>query len=167
VTGVTSTRNVDMVRSIGADHVIDYTREDFTTSAEWYDVILDNVGNHSMSATRRALRPTGILISNGGGHANGKLWRTIRTAIVSVFVRQQARPSVKSQNRADLVAIAELVKAGRVSPVIDSTYALDETPQAIARAATGHARGTVVIAIGGAKVGVVAGPPTFTPALAS
>jgi NADPH:quinone reductase-like Zn-dependent oxidoreductase len=147
VTGVTSTNNVELVRSIGADHVIDYTREDFTKGAERYDVILDNVGNHSMAQTRRALTATGILISNGGGHAGGKLARTIRTMLVSIFVRKQAAPTVKAQNRDDLVALKELVEAGKIRPVIDSTYSLSETPKAIARVAAGRARGTIVIAV--------------------
>ncbi len=102
VTGVTSTKNLDMVRSIGADHVIDYTKEDFRKGGPRYDLILDNVGDHSMSETRRALTPDGTLISNGGGHAGGKLSRVIRLTVVSMFVRQQGGPSVKSQNRADL-----------------------------------------------------------------
>jgi NADPH:quinone reductase-like Zn-dependent oxidoreductase len=147
VTGVTSTKNVDLVRSIGADHVIDYTREDFTKGAKRYDLILDNVGNHSMAQTRRALTPTGILISNGGGHAGGKLARTIRTMLVSIFVRQQAAPSVKAQNRDDLVALKELVEAGKVTPVIDGFYPLSDTPKAIARLTTGRARGTIVVAV--------------------
>jgi len=145
VTGVTSTRNVELVRSIGADHVIDYTVEDFTKGGPRYDLILDNVGNHSMAETRRALTPTGTLISNGGGHEDGKLARTIKAAIASMVVRQQAAPSVKTQNRSDLVALAALVEAGAVSPVIDRTYALRQTPEAIGHVAAGHARGTVVI----------------------
>ena len=147
VTGVTSTRNVDMVRSIGADHVIDYTREDFTDRPQRYDVILDNVGNHSMARNRRALTRDGTLISNGGGHSDGKLGRTVRTMLVSMFVRQQASPTVKTQNHADLVALKELVEAGKVTPVIDRTYPLTETPAAIGHVAAGHARGTVVIAV--------------------
>jgi NADPH:quinone reductase-like Zn-dependent oxidoreductase len=147
VTGVTSTKNVDMVRSIGADHVIDYTREDFTRGAERYDLILDNVGNHSMARTRRPLTPSGILISNGGGHADGKLGRTVRAMLASMFVRQQASPTVKTQNHDDLVALKELVEAGKVTPVIDRTYPLAETPEAIGHVAAGHARGTVVIAV--------------------
>ena len=147
VTGVTSTKNVEMVRAIGADHVIDYTREDFTTGAERYDVILDNVGNQSMARTRRALAPSGILISNGGGHAGGKLSRTLRTMLVSLVVRRQAGPTVKTQNKGDLVALRDLVEAGRVTPVIDRTYPLTETPRAIDHVAAGHARGTVVIAV--------------------
>jgi NADPH:quinone reductase-like Zn-dependent oxidoreductase len=147
VTGVTSTRNVELVRAIGADHVIDYTREDFTTGTERYDLILDNVGNHSLAQTRRALAPTGTLISNGGGHKGGKLARTIRTMLVSMVVKQQAKPSVKTQNRGDLVALKELVEAGAVTPVIDRTFALGETSRAIAHVAGGHARGTAVLSI--------------------
>jgi NADPH:quinone reductase-like Zn-dependent oxidoreductase len=147
VTGVSSTRNLELVRSIGADHVIDYTREDFTTGAERYDLILDNVGNHSMAQTRRALTPSGTLISNGGGHANGKLGRTVRAMLVSMFVKQQASPTVKTQNHEDLVALRGLAEAGKVTPVIDRTYPLIETPAAIGHVAAGHARGTVVIAV--------------------
>ena len=147
VTGVTSTGNLDMVRSIGADHVIDYTSEDFRKGGPRYDLILDNVGNYSMSETRRALTPNGTLLSNGGGHAGGKLSRVIRLTVVSMFVHQQGKPSVKTQNRADLVALKELVKAGKLTPVSDSTYPLRETPRAIGHVAAGHARGTVVIAL--------------------
>ena len=147
VTGVTSTKNLEMVRSIGADHVIDYTRDDFTKGAERYDLILDNVGIHSMARTRHALTPGGTLISNGGGHADGKLSRTVRALVVSMFVRQQASPTVKTQNHDDLVALKGLVEAGQVTPVIDRTYPLTETPAAIGHVATGHARGTVVIAV--------------------
>ena len=147
VTGVSSTKNLGMVRSIGADHVIDYTREDFTAGTERYDLILDNVGNHSMARTRRALAPGGMLISNGGGHADGKLGRTIRTMLVSMFVRQQASPTVKTQNHDDLVALKALVEAGKLRPVIDRTYPLIQTPEAIDHVAAGHARGTVVISV--------------------
>lgn len=147
VTGVCSTSNVELVRSIGADHVVDYTREDFTKGKIRYDLILDNVGNHSMAQARRALAPTGTLISNGGGHADGKLGRTVRTMLASMFVRQQAAPSVKTQNAADLVALRELVEAGSITPVIDRTYALNDTAQAIRRVATGRARGTIVITV--------------------
>jgi NADPH:quinone reductase-like Zn-dependent oxidoreductase len=147
VTGVTSTKNVDMVHAIGADHVIDYTRDDFTTGPERYDLILDNVGNKSMARTRRALSPTGTLISNGGGHAGGKLGRTVRAMLASMVVRQQASPSVKTQNHDDLVALKGLVEAGKVTPVIDRTYPLPETPAAIGHVAAGHTRGTVVITV--------------------
>jgi NADPH:quinone reductase-like Zn-dependent oxidoreductase len=147
VTGVCSTENVELVRSIGADHVIDYTREDFAVGTERYDVILDNVGNHSMARTRRALTPGGTLISNGGGHADGKLGRTLRTLLVSMFVRQQAGPTVKTQNHDDLVALRDLVDAGSIAPVIAGIYPLSRTPEAIGHVAAGHARGTVVITI--------------------
>ena len=147
VTGVCSTKNVELLRSIGADHVIDYTKEDFRKAEPRYDLILDNVGDHSMSATRRALAPNGMLISNGGGHAGGALGRMIRLTIVSMFVRQQGRPSPKFQNRADFEVLKKLVEAGKVTPVIDGSYPLRETPKAIGQVAAGHARGTVVIAI--------------------
>jgi NADPH:quinone reductase-like Zn-dependent oxidoreductase len=147
VTGVCSTSNVEMVRAIGADHVIDYTREDFTTGTMKYDVILDNVGNHSMARTRRALTLAGTLISNGGGHAGGKLGRTVRTMLVSLFVHQQAGPTVKMQNRGDLVALRGLIDGGRVTPVVDRTYRLAETAQALGHVAAGHARGTVVVTV--------------------
>jgi len=147
VTGVSSTKNLDMVRSIGASHVIDYTHEDFTQGERRYDLILDNVGNHAMARTRRALKPTGTLISNGGGHADGKLSRTVRTMLVSMFVRQQASPTVKTQNHDDLVALKGLLETGEVTPVIDGTYPLARTREAIARVAAGHARGTVVVTV--------------------
>jgi NADPH:quinone reductase-like Zn-dependent oxidoreductase len=156
VTGVTSTKNVDLVRSIGADHVIDYTSDDFTAGGPRYDLILDNVGNHSMARTRRALKPDGTLISNGGGHAGGKLGRTIRLMLVSMFVKQQAGPTVKTQNREDLVALRELVDAGKVRPVIDGTYPLDQTRRALERVAGGHTRGTIVISMAPSEPGPVA-----------
>ena len=147
VTGVCSTKNLELVRSIGADHVIDYTQQDFRDGAERYDVILDNVGDRSMADTRRALTPNGKLVSNGGGHASGKLGRTIRAFLASLVVRQQARPSVKTQNRPDLIALKELVEAGEVTPVIGGTYPLGQTADAISQVAAGHARGTLVIAM--------------------
>jgi NADPH:quinone reductase-like Zn-dependent oxidoreductase len=150
VTGVCSTGNVEMVRSIGADHVIDYTREDFTRGGQRYDFILDNVGNHSLSDTRRVLSPTGRLQSNNGtsgGRWFGTTGTVIKTAVVSRFVRQQAGPSIKFPNREDLVALKELIEAGKVTPVIDGTYPLSGTPEAIGHVGGGHARGTVVIAV--------------------
>ena len=147
VTGVCSTKNVEMVRSIGADHVIDYTKDDFTEGGPRYDLILDNVGNHSMARTRRALTPMGTLISNGGGHSDGKLGRTMRTMLVSMFVRQQAKPTVKTQNHDDLVTLKELVEAGKVTPVIGGTYPLSQTAEAIGHVAAGHAQGTLVVTV--------------------
>jgi NADPH:quinone reductase-like Zn-dependent oxidoreductase len=147
VTGVCSTKNLELVRSIGADHVIDYTQEDFRDGADRYDVILDNVGDRSMPDTRRALTQNGTLLSNGGGHSTGKLGRVIRGFLASLIVRQQARPSVKTQNRSDLIDLKELVEAGGVRPVIGGTYPLGRTADAISQVAAGHARGTLVIAV--------------------
>jgi NADPH:quinone reductase-like Zn-dependent oxidoreductase len=147
VTGVCSTKNLELVRSIGADHVIDYTQEDFRDGADRYDVILDNVGDRSMPDTRRALTPNGTLLSNGGGHSTGKLGRVIRGFLASLIVRQQARPSVKTQNRSDLIHLKELVEAGGIRPVIGGTYPLGRTADAISQVAAGHARGTLVIAV--------------------
>jgi NADPH:quinone reductase-like Zn-dependent oxidoreductase len=147
VTGVASTRNADLVRSIGADHVVDYTKEDFTKGTERYDFILDNVANHSLSDTRRALSPTGVLLPNGGGHTGGGTGRIIRATIASLFIRGQGRPSVKFQNAADLAALVDLIEAGKITPVIDSAYPLAETAAAIRHLGTSRARGTVVITI--------------------
>ena len=147
VTAVVSTANMDTVRSIGADHVIDYTQEDFTEGAARYDFILDNVGNHSLADTRRALTPNGMLQPNGGGHSGGAMGTVIKALVSSLFVRQQGRPSVKFQNHADLVALKELVEDGKVMPVIDGTYPLSGAPEAIGHVGEGHARGTVVIAM--------------------
>ena len=147
VTGVTSTSNMEMVRSIGADHVIDYTHDDFTKAGPQYDFILDNVGNHSLAETRRALTPDGTLLPNGGGHSGGGLGRVIKAHVAATFVRQQGRPSIKFQNADDLAVLKDLVEAGKVVPVIDGTYPLSETPEAIEHVAAGHARGTIVIAV--------------------
>jgi NADPH:quinone reductase-like Zn-dependent oxidoreductase len=151
VTGVCSTANVDMVRSIGADHVVDYTKEDFTKGAPRYDFILDNVANYSMAATRHALTPNGVLQPNGGGHSSGRwigsIGGVIKVALIAKFVRQQLGPSVKFQNRADLLALTELIEAGKLTPVIDGTYPLSRTAEAMSHVAEGHARGTVVITV--------------------
>ena len=147
VTAVCSTRNVDMVRSIGADHVIDYTREDFTKGGPRYDFILDNVGNDSPSETRRALTPNGRLLPNGGGHSGGALGNLIKAHVSEFFLRQQARPAIKWQNPADLIALQTLVEEGKVVPVLDATYALLDTPRAVGHVGAGHARGTVVITV--------------------
>jgi NADPH:quinone reductase-like Zn-dependent oxidoreductase len=151
VTGVCSTRNVDMVRSIGADQVIDYTQEDFTQSGERYDLILDNVANHSLSDFRRALTPKGTLLTNAGGHSSGRwigpLGPAIKALVLSLFVRQQGRPFVSTNNKEDLIVLKELIEAGKVTPVIDRTYPLSETPEAIGYLGEGHARGKVVITV--------------------
>jgi NADPH:quinone reductase-like Zn-dependent oxidoreductase len=160
VTGVTSARNAELVRSIGADHVIDYTGQDFRAAGPRYDLILDNVGDRSMAATRRALLPTGTLISNGGGHAGGKVWRVMRATVASMVSRQQAKPTVKTQSRADLVALAAMVEAGSLHPVVGATYPLEETAAAIRQVAGGHARGTLVISV------TAAAAPAAAPAAA-
>jgi NADPH:quinone reductase-like Zn-dependent oxidoreductase len=150
VTAVCSTRNVEMLRSIGADHVIDYTREDFTRSGQRYDFILDNVANHSLSDLRRALTPTGTLVPNGGAFENH--WfagggRVISAHVMSRFVSQSLRPFLVSMNLADLVTIKDLVEAGKITPVIDRTYPLNEADQAIDHVGQGHARGKVAISV--------------------
>ena len=153
VTGVCSTRNVDMVRSIGADHVIDYTQEDFTKGGQRYDFILDDVGNHSLSATRRVLTPTGKLQSNNGtrgGRWFGTTGTVIKTAALSKLTHQQAGPSIKFTNRKDLLVLKGLIEAGKVTPLIDRAYPLSETGEAIDHVGEGHARGTVVITVSGA-----------------
>lgn len=153
VTGVCSTRNMDMVRSIGADHVIDYTAEDFTRSGQRYDFILDNVANHSLSDLRRAVTPTGALVPNGGGFDNR--WfasggRVIRANVLKRSSDHRLRPFLLSPNLQDLVALKELIEAGKITPVMDRTYPLSETPQAIGHVGEGHARGKVAITVEGA-----------------
>ena len=150
VTGVCSTRNVDLVRSIGADHVIDYTREDFTQTGQRYDFILDNVGNHSLSDLRRALTPAGTLVPNSGGFDNrwfASLGRVVSAHVMSPFVSQTLRPFVVSPKHADLVVLKDLMEAGKVTPVIDRTYPLSEVSQALGYVGGGHARGKVVITV--------------------
>jgi len=150
VTGVCSTRNVEMVRSIGADHVIDYTREDFTRNGHRFDFILDNVANHSLSDTRRVLTPSGKLQSNNGtsgGRWFGTIGTVLKSATVSLFDRRQLGPAIKFANRADLLVLKELTEAGKITPVIDATYAMSDTGKALAHVGEGHARGTVVISV--------------------
>lgn len=151
VTGVCSTSNVDLVRSIGADDVIDYTKEDFTMSGQQYDLIFDNVGNRSLPDYRRALTRKGTLIPNsnkGSGHwIGGFLSRAIQALVVSPFVSQRLRPFAATEKSQDLVALAELIEAGKVTPVIDRTYPLTETAKAVSHYGTGHTRGKVVITL--------------------
>jgi len=142
VTGICSTRNLDMVRSIGADHVIDYTKEDFTQSGQRYDLILDQVANHSLSDFRRALTPQGIHIPNSG-HAG--LGYIVKAFVSSLFMRQQGRPYIAIPNKEDLVVLKELIEYGKLTPVIDRVYSLSETPEAFRYLDEGHARGKVVI----------------------
>ena len=147
VTGVCSTRNVDMVRSLGADHVVDYTRTDFTRTDKRYDVILDNVEAQPLAAVRRALRPTGTLIPNSGrgGRWLGPLGRIVTARVLSGFTRQQLRPFTSVGKRQDLLTLADLLTTGQVTPVIDRTYPLDEAADALRYVAAGHTRGKVVV----------------------
>jgi NADPH:quinone reductase-like Zn-dependent oxidoreductase len=150
VTGVCSTGHVDMVRSIGADLVIDYTQKDFTQDGQRYDFILDNVANHSLSDLRGALTPTGTLVPNGGGFDNRWLasgGRVIRAHAINRFVNHKLQPFLVSFNLEDLAALEELIEAGKLTPVIDRTYPLAETPQAISHVREGHARGKVAITV--------------------
>jgi len=150
VTGVCSTRNVEMVRSIGADRVIDYTTEDFTKSGVQYDFILDNVSNHSLTDLRRVLTPTGTLIPNGGGFDNRWLasgGRIVRAAVLFQFGGQTLGNFLVASNHADLAVLAELIEAGKVTPVMDRTYPLSETAQAIDHVGRGHARGKIAITV--------------------
>ena len=149
VTGVCSTRNVEMVRSIGADHVVDYTQEDFTEGDQRYDFILDNVGTHSLSHTRRALTPKGKLLANGArvGGWFGGLKDPIVAFVLSLFVRQQGRPFLSMPNTEDLATLKDLAETGKVTPIIDRTYPLDQTPDAVAHVGEGHAQGKTIITI--------------------
>lgn len=147
VTGVCSTGNVDMVRTIGAAHAIDYTREDFTRGRQRYDLIFDNVENRSLADCRRALTPDGTLILNSGTGARGlrMLIRLVTPLVLAPFVRHRLRRYVSGARHADLVVLKELVESGQVSPVIDRTYPLRETPAALRYLEQGHARGKVVV----------------------
>jgi len=152
VTGVCSTRNVDLVRSLGADHVIDYTKEDFAKGTERYDVILDNVPNHSLSECRRILTPNGKYVMIGGGGPNDSRWvgpfgRVIKTMVLSPFTSQKMGMMMADANGKDLTILADMMQSGKLKPVIDRTYKLNEVPAAIAYLEEGHARGKVVITV--------------------
>jgi NADPH:quinone reductase-like Zn-dependent oxidoreductase len=152
VTGVTSTRNVDMVRSIGADQVIDYTREDFTKGSQRYDLIFDLVGNRSLLENRRVLKPNGVYVGIAGGGPNdggliGPLAGPIKDFMVSPFVSQKFVFFVVKLNKEDLTILGDLMRAGRVIPVIDRRYTLSETAEAIRYIEQGHARGKIVITL--------------------
>jgi NADPH:quinone reductase-like Zn-dependent oxidoreductase len=150
VTGVCSTAKMDMVRSIGADHVLDYTRDDITADGHRYDLILDTGGNRPLSQLRRALTPRGTLVIVGG-ETEGK-WlagsdRQLRAVVLSLFTSQQLGTFICSENAEDLRVLTELIESGQVTPVIDSTCPLSDTPAAIRYMQEGHARGKVVIDI--------------------
>jgi NADPH:quinone reductase-like Zn-dependent oxidoreductase len=150
VAGVCSTTKMDLVRSIGADHVIDYTREDFADDRNRYDVILDIAGNRSLSQLRRALAPEGTLVlvgGEGGGRWFGGIDRQLRALVLSLFVGQKLGTWIATQPKGDLEALRELLEAGKVTPVVDRTYPLSEVPEAIRYMREGHARGKVVITV--------------------
>ena len=150
VTAVCSTTKVDMVRSIGADRVIDYTKEDFTQGDERYDVILDIGGNSSLSRLRRALTAKGTLVIAGGetdGRWLGGTDRQVRALMLSPFVGQKLGTFISSENAEDLIVLKDLIEAGKVKPIIDRTYALSDVPDAIRYLEEGNARGKVAITI--------------------
>lgn len=149
VTGVCSTRNVDLVRSLGADDVIDYTKTDFTRAGKRYDVILDNVEAAPLADARRALTDAGILIPNSGrgGRWLGPIGRIIKARALSVFTRQRLHPFTSIGKREDLLALAELLASGRVAPIIDRSYPLEESADALGYVGAGHTRGKVVITV--------------------
>jgi NADPH:quinone reductase-like Zn-dependent oxidoreductase len=150
VTGVCSTKNVEMVRSIGANQVVDYTQEDFTKSARRYDVILDCVGNHSFSESRRVMNPRGIYVGAGGTSDNwmiGPLTGALKALVLSWFVSQKQVMVLAKPSKEDLTIMGELMAIGKVTPVIDRCYSLCEVPEAVRYLEAGHARGKVVITV--------------------
>jgi NADPH:quinone reductase-like Zn-dependent oxidoreductase len=150
VTGVCSTAKVDLVRSIGADAVIDYTQDDFVELGRRYDLILDIAGRRSVSHLRRALAPRGTLVivgGEGGGRWFGGIDRQLRAQMLSPFVSQKLGTFVAKQNSENLMVLKELIEAGKVTPVIDRTYPLSEVPEAMRYVEAGHARGKVVITL--------------------
>jgi NADPH:quinone reductase-like Zn-dependent oxidoreductase len=150
VTGVCSTRNLDLVRSLGADHVVDYTRQDFSANGRRYDVVLQLAGTRSPSDLRRALTPRGTLSLSSGdsdGRWIGPIDRMVKAVVLSPFVGQRLGSFLERSSREDLALLRELIEAGTVTPVIDRTYPLREVPEAIRYLETGRARGKVVITV--------------------
>jgi NADPH:quinone reductase-like Zn-dependent oxidoreductase len=151
VTGVCSTGSVDLVRSIGAAHVVDYTKDDFTDGRVRYDVIQDNVGNQPLTRLRRALTPTGTLVINAGGPPSGQVFGPIggilRVLAVNAVVRQRLRPLPDTWTREHLLAVTELVEAGQVTPVVGRTFPLADTAAGLRHLEQGHARGKVVVTV--------------------
>ena len=147
VTGVCSTRNVEMVRSLGADHVIDYKLEDYTQSGQHYDLIIDMVGNHSLLANRKVLNSNGILVMVGGAKGNwiAPLKNPVKALMLSPFVDQELVLILARLRQDDLTIIGDLMQAGKVTPVIDRRYRLSEVPEAIRYSEEGHARGKIII----------------------
>ena len=153
VTGVCSTRNLELVRSLGADHVIDYTKQDVLQGEQHYDVILDNVGNLPLLAARHILTPKGIFVLVGGGGPEagqwiGPMWGPVKALILSPFVSQDYSMIFADIDRKDLSLLKGLLETGKITPVIDRTYPLNETAAAIRYLEAGHARGKVVVTVG-------------------
>src|SRR3984893_1172838 len=156
VTAVCSTRNVDLVRSIGADHVIDYTKEDFTKSDQRYDVIFDNVANHSFAERHRVLNPKGICVLAGMGGAGVKGGEAIRRIVgnlfiargLSSFTNQKFAQYMTKVTKQDLITLGDLIQAGKITPVIERTYKLNDAPEALRHLDAGQARGKLVITVG-------------------
>ncbi|WP_159323619.1 NAD(P)-dependent alcohol dehydrogenase [Streptomyces tendae] len=154
VTGVCSAGNADLVRSLGAAHVLDYARDDFTDGRERYDVVLDNVGNHPLGRLRRALTPAGVLVANGGGSPGrvfGAIGATLKVAAVNAVTRQSLRPILPTTpdgpGHEDLLAVAALVEAGQLTPVVGRTFALADAAKAVRHVEEGHSRGKTVITV--------------------
>jgi len=149
VTGVCSTRNVDMVRSIGADHVFDYKKDDYTKSGQHYDLIIDNVGNHSLLKNRAVLKPDGKLVMLGGPTGNwiGPLIRPIQALVLSPFVDQEFIMLLAHLNKDDMEFLAGLMKSGKVQTVIDKMYGLQDIRDAISYSEEGHARGKIIVTV--------------------
>ncbi|MCU1518180.1 MAG: NADPH:quinone reductase [Pseudarthrobacter sp.] len=150
VTGVCSTGKVDLVRSLGADHVVDYTRDDFSGAGALYDVIVDTAGNRPLSALRKALTPKGTLVivgGEGGGKLTGGFERSIGAGVVSLFSGQKLKGLVSTENHLDLEALTVFFEAGTVKPAVDRVFPLAEAPAAVAYMHEGHARGKVVVRI--------------------
>lgn len=153
VTAVCSTRNLDLVRSIGADHVIDYTKEDFTKTDQRYDVVFDLIGNHSFSERRRILNPNGICVMAGLGGAGWhdgvatRLMGELNAYVCSRFVSQKFISYIAQFNKQDMMVLADLMQSGKMTPVIDRTYKFSDVPDALRYLEQGHARGKVVIAV--------------------
>jgi NADPH:quinone reductase-like Zn-dependent oxidoreductase len=150
VTGVCSSANVGLVRSLGAEHVVDYTSDDFTETTDRYDVVLDNVGNQPLSRVRRVLTPTGTLALNAGGspgHVFGAIGGFAKAAALNTFVKQQLRPVPTRESRDDLRALAALVDDGRLAPVVDRTYPLADVADGLRHVERGHARGKSIVTV--------------------
>jgi NADPH:quinone reductase-like Zn-dependent oxidoreductase len=150
VTGVCSTGNVELVRSLGAAHVVDYTTDDFTEGTTRYDVILDNVSSLPLRQLRKAIAPKGILVLNGGGspgHVFGPIAGLLKAVVVSPFVPQRLRPLPSKEKREELLAVTGLVEDGKLRPVVERTYPLEDTAEGLLQLEQGHTRGKVVMIV--------------------